>query len=149
MRFLIAAVALLAATPAFATDWALATSADDKSSAIFVDRDSIKKESDGMVRAQTFYALAADKDDGLAAIQLLQEYDCNGRRFRRLHMTAYFADGSTKLDTEYVTEWKVTKAGDQAEAMLEFVCAGGPKSSSVLSIGNQFPLHYARRELLK
>ena len=149
MRFVIAAAALLSATPAFATDWVLATQADDNSSAIFVDRDSIERRSDGMIRAQTFYALAVDKDDGLAAIGLQQEYDCSGRRFRRLYIRSYLADGSIKFETEYVTEWKKSDPGDQGAGMLDFICKDEFLGKDVLSIGSQLPLGYARRELFK
>jgi hypothetical protein len=148
MRFVIAAAALLSATPAFATDWVLATQADDNSSAIFVDRDSVQRNG-GMVQAETFYALAVDKDDGLAAIGLRQEYDCTGRRFRRLYIRSFLANGSVKFETEYVTDWKRSEPGDQGAGMLDFICNEEYRAQNTLSVGSQFPLDYARNTLFR
>jgi hypothetical protein len=148
MRILLAIAALLAATPAFATDWTLGTVADDKSSAMFVDRDSIEHETDGKIRAWVFYVLAEDKEGGVAAVALQQEYDCSAHSFRRLYIRSYDAGGAITLETEYVTDWKQNAPGDQGSRMQEFICSDGAFASDSLRLGEQLPIGYARSKLL-
>lgn len=147
MRYLLAIAALLGATPAFATDWTLATIAEDKSSAMFVDRDSVETLPDGHIRTWVFYAFARDQEGGIAGLSMQQEYDCDAKLHRRLFIRSHVASGAVDAEGEFVSEWLDNQPGDQGSLMLEFVCTNGAFQRGATSIGNEMPLGYARREL--
>lgn len=147
MRFLLAAAALLAATPAFATDWTLAAEGEGESTAVFLDRDSIEKLPGSMVRVWIFYAFAKDKGEGVAGIAARQEYDCANTRYRRLFLRTYDASAAVKVEGELVTEWKQNQPGDLGSTIQAFVCSGGAEKPGAKMLGAALPLAYARREL--
>lgn len=149
MRLLLAIAALLTATPAFAADWILATLAKDNSSAMFVDRDSVETLGDGHIRAWVFYAFAQDQEGGVAGISMQQEYDCAARRHRRLFIRSHRASGAVGVEGEFVTEWMDNRPGDQGGLMLDFICANDALKPEAVSIGDEMPLTYSRRELFK
>lgn len=146
MRLLIAAAAaMLAATPAFATDWVHAVTAENNAHALFVDRDRIETK-DGMIRVWVFYAFAREMRPGVAAIESQQEFDCANRRARRLYVRAYDANGQPGVEGELVTDWKTNEPGDVGDSLLDFVCSDAIRGKP--GLGSAVPLAYARRSLL-
>ena len=150
MRLILAATALLAATPACATDWVLATTAGNKASATYIDRDSVSTTSDGHIVVSAFYLRATDAEGGLAAMVITQEYDCGARRYRRLLMRGYRVDGSVVGAIDTPTEWKLGDGpGSQGVLLMDFVCAKRMLEPNRVGLGAELPLASGRRELLK
>lgn len=91
MRLVLAMAALLAATPASATDWRLlttATSGDGEAGYYLIDRDSIVR--DGGRAEATIYLVAET-----VTMNLKIEFDCPGKRLRPLGGTLVM-DGRTR-----------------------------------------------------
>ncbi len=149
MRILLAAAALLTATPAFAQNWTLAGEGEGHTTAVFVDRDSIENLPRRVIRAWVFYAFAEDKSGGLAGIASHQEYDCATQRHRRLFLRTYGGDGVMKVEGELVTEWKQNQPGDLGSTIMSFMCSNGAGKAGAKMLGSALPLAYARRELFK
>jgi len=142
----LAAAAALWTSPAMATDWWLVATTASKSSAALIDKDSIDKSDDNLRRAQTMQVFA--KDEGAAAaMQALIEFDCTGKRYNFISITAFKPSGE-KIDTQDGSRtWRTVEPGAVNESQLQFVCSSGAQPEGTVSFGSAMPIARARERL--
>jgi hypothetical protein len=132
----LAAAACLWAAPAAATDWYMVAVSDGKTTASFVDRDSIADMGANMRRAKTYQVFSVDKTDGTAAFQPFLEFDCSGARYRFISIKSINASGTVTRDDVGSGKWRTIDAGSMDEAQQQFVCSGGAKPASAVGYGS-------------
>ena len=137
MRLLLGIVALLAATPAMATDFVLAGRAGSAAQ-ILADRDSIQRPEEGHVVVHMLYVLAEDRR-GVAALDMTNEYDCTNRRYRRLRIGGIDAQGKSLGPDEKNLEWRDAVDGDTSGGILDFICTGEVSGKDATSLGGSLP----------
>ena len=125
MRILTLSAALIATTlssAAVAADWVLVTASTDGTLG-YIDRDSIRTQSNGYKRAWTRIVFAEPIDFGLTSAEIFKEFDCRERRSRTIQNITL--KGDSVFDSFSSTEgWSYHRPDSNAEAQLNFVCFG-------------------------
>lgn len=125
MRFkglAIAAIGLVGALlpmAAGAVQWVAAAESDDKSSRIYVDIDSIKRQG-STVQVWLYYVAYKERADGADALKTFVEVNCAGEDFRVFREIIY-VDGQVRSDTKLNTTL-TPPPGTTTAATLEAVC---------------------------
>jgi hypothetical protein len=122
--------ALLSATPVQATEWTAVAQSED--TLILADRSSVRRQSDGKVRARMFYVFSAD-ERGIAAVEGESEFDCANKRYRRTHVTGFDAQGGQVIDGDVDGEWDLANQDDIGTQAFTWVC-GGAKFNPALRV---------------
>lgn len=130
MRFLLAAAALLSATPAFATDWTVVGYSDD--TYVLADRDSVERPGQNRVIIRLLYVLREDRGV-MSAVEARTEYDCPNNRYRRLHIKGLDAQGAVKVEQDPGPEWKDFQPGDLGSGIFGRVCVSGAIKGDAVS----------------
>lgn len=130
VRFLGAAVLLVAAVPAQATDWYYVDSDANFANISFVDKDSIRADADGNLNA-SMYSVLAQPEEGVAAYLFSLAVDCKGNRSRLL--TGEPFDGAQKsMGSEKIdTPWEAIGQSSQGATIAGFICNRGNGSKSL------------------
>ena len=122
MRKLLLALALVAsagAVPAHAADWVIVGGSDVGTK--YVDRTSIRQVgSYKQAWARNDYR---DQSDQYERMQVLDHYDCAGRRTRTLQISVYFRNGQTD-SAQGGRVWDYVTPGSIDEFAFEYVCFG-------------------------
>ena len=125
MRILTLSAALIATTlssAAVASDWVYVVTTHE-GDAFYINRDSIRTQSNGYKRAwlQIIYGKPTDFGDTYA--EVLEEYDCNERRRRPIYRIDFNGvDGTTKYPR--TRQWYYARPDNTGELLLEYVCFG-------------------------
>lgn len=125
MRNLTLTASLIAAslsTAALAEYWLPVTSSRS-GDFIFIDRDTMRTQSDGYKRAWVMVVMAKPNASGDTHSKTYHEFDCRERRERYLQLT--FFKGST-VSSSFTPpgDWIYTSPGSVADGTLHFACFG-------------------------
>ena len=119
-----ALMAAFAAVPAQATNWVYIGTTDSRTTAYFVDRDSIGNGEEGSVAAAAYSVHAKDDPkDGTASAVLSLEFDCATPRYRFRHLVGYDARMKQSYDEVGSGKWRDVTTGSLEAAAHTFVCA--------------------------
>lgn len=130
VRFLGAAVLLVAALPAQAADWYYVDSEVNLANISFVDKDSIRADAEGNLNA-SMYSVLAQPEDGVAAYLFSIAVDCKGNRSRLL-TGELFDDAQKSMGSERIdAPWEPIGANSQGATIAGFVCNRGNGTPSV------------------
>ncbi|MCW3847985.1 hypothetical protein OF829_12115 [Sphingomonas sp. LB-2] len=147
MRFLLGIIALLAATPAFATDWTVVTNVEDRAM-VLADRDSVTREAGGTIKVRMLYVMRDDMEN-MAGLEMVNEFDCSARRYRRVSIRGIDADGALVREEAARPEWRDADPEAVSGTMLDFVCSGTISAAGTPRLGASTPaaMAEARRQL--
>lgn len=141
MRMMIGLVAaMLWAAPALAADWFLVEKAEDGTTAIFVDRDSIADMGIKTRRASVVYVPDEPGDDGAAGYRATLEYDCADPRYRFIDIDSLDIDGKRTASFPGSRNWRDIVAGTLDDTARKFVCSNGEEPSGTRSYGAELPV---------
>lgn len=149
IAFGLAVAAAVWASPAFATNWYLVATTEDKAVGVLVDRDSISDIGGNVKRAVATQILAKDNANGAAALQALLEFDCTGSRYRFISLTSYTVAGAKLKDSIGSGLWRPVVSTAVIGAQLQFVCTSGTEPEEAISFGGGLPIEKARAWLLE
>lgn len=139
MRLAIATAAGVAAiwtTPALATNWYLVGISDSRTTASFVDKDSITDMGENMRRARTYQVFSETASDGSAAYNPYLEFDCVQPRYRFVSIKSIDINGNAFRDDEGSGKWRAIDKGSLDESQQPFVCSDGTRPASAVSYGS-------------
>lgn len=123
------------ATPAMATNWYLVGISDSRTTASFVDKDSIADMGENMRRARTYQVFSETASDGSAAYNPYLEFDCIQPRYRFVSIKSIDINGKVFRDDEGSGKWRPIDKGSLDEAQQTFVCSNGARPASAVSYG--------------
>jgi hypothetical protein len=139
MRFVIALAAASAAiwsTPALAANWYLVGVSETRTTASFVDKDSITDMGENMRRARTYQVFSETSSDGSAAFSPFLEFDCVQPRYRFISIKSIDINGNSFRDDEGSGKWRPIDKGSLDESQQTFVCSNGARPASAVSYGS-------------
>lgn len=125
MRIITLSAALIATTlssAAVAADWVLVTASTDGTLG-YIDRDSIRTQSNGYKRAWMRIVYAEPIDYGITSTEIFKEFDCRERRSRSIQ-TIIVIDDSISDSFSSTEGWTYERPDSNGEAGLEYVCFG-------------------------
>lgn len=102
-----------------AVQWVPVAEAEDGSSKVYVDRDSIKRRGK-TVQLWTYHVFRQRTEDGMDALKMLKEVNCTTGDYRVFREIIYI-EGRVQSDTKYNTTYAATP-GTLGEAVFEAVC---------------------------
>ncbi len=101
---------------------------DGRSNDYYIDSSSIKEIKSGIIRARVKFVPSSGsplkhfKDKIVNYSTELKEYDCSGRRIRRLVVTIHFDDGTNETGSFENARWEPILHKTFDENIYEFVC---------------------------
>ena len=122
--------------PASATNWYLVGISDSRTTASFVDKDSISDMGENMRRARTYQVFSETASDGSAAYNPYLEFDCVQPRYRFVSIKSIDINGKAFRDDEGSGKWRAIDKGSLDEAQQSFVCSNGAQPASAVSYGD-------------
>jgi hypothetical protein len=131
-----AGVAAIWATPALATNWYLVGISETRTTASFVDKDSITDMGENMRRARTYQVFSETASDGSAAYNPYLEFDCVQPRYRFVSIKSIDINGNAFRDDEGSGKWRAIDKGSLDESQQTFVCSDGARPASAVSYGS-------------
>jgi len=140
-----ALAALLAATPASATDWILLRDLVALTRLDFVDRDSLRVEN-GQAEAMIYTVFREDTPSGMAAIEVRYLFDCARPRGRMLFARTFDANQQVRSEGPVTEEWSDIEARNFLAFVRPFACSNGAAPSGA-SMGSAHPFASTRRIL--
>ena len=102
----------------------------------YADPDTIRKTGDRVKLWILADYKIINEEYGVASARQKDEYDCKGRKQRRLFIVFYSGHmnkGETVLIHKSRGDWEEIPRGSLVEAMLEFACGLQPKSAPTFS----------------
>lgn len=143
----IALAATLWAMPASAKNWYLVATSESKTTAYFIDRDSITSIGSSIRRVTAWSVHSTDDSDGTASRELVLEFDCTTPRYRFMHLTGYSATLRVLADDVGSGTWRTVSAGSLDAAARNFACSGGTRPTTAKSYGAGNPFKAGRLAL--
>jgi hypothetical protein len=131
-----AGVAAIWATPALATNWYLVGISETRTTASFVDKDSITDMGENMRRARTYQVFSETASDGSAAYNPYLEFDCVQPRYRFVSIKSIDINGNAFRDDEGSGKWRAIDKGSLDESQQTFVCSNGARPTTAVSYGS-------------
>jgi len=150
MKLISLAVLMLsvAATPALAEDWVLATVSDDSSAALLIDVDTIGDEAGGIhgLRVLTVMKVTTQSFDALVSDVRV---DCGAHKIRVGRTSAHDLTGKQLLVEEDGPElgWDAVTPGSNYDTVVKMVCQETPMSKA--HYGAKMPIAKVRAELVR
>ena len=113
--------------PAAAKNWFLVATSESKSTAYFIDRDSIVNTGGSLRRITAWSVHSTDDTDGTSSRELVLEFDCTTPRYRFLHLTGYNASLTVLADDVGSGKWRDITGGSLDDSARQFACSGGAR----------------------
>jgi hypothetical protein len=139
--------AMVWSMPASAKNWFLIATSESKTTAYFVDRDSIVNTGGPLRRLTAWSVHSTDDTDGTASRELVLEFDCTTPRYRFLHLTGYNASLTVLADDVGSGKWRDVGAGSLDDSARQFACSGGTRPTTARSYGAGNPFKAGRAAL--
>jgi len=143
----VALAAVFWSMPVSAKNWFLVATSESKTTAYFIDRDSIVNTGASLRRITAWSVHSTDDTDGTASRELVLEFDCSAPRYRFLHLTGYNASLTVLADDVGSGKWRDVGAGSLDDSARQFACSGGTRPTSAKSYGAGNPFAAGRRAL--
>ncbi|MBN8814685.1 MAG: hypothetical protein J0J06_04465 [Sphingomonas sp.] len=143
----LALAATLWAMPASAKNWYLVATSESRTTAYFIDRDSIVTTSTSLRRVTAWSVHSTDDSDGTASRELVLEFDCANPRYRFLHLTSYTASLTVVADDVGSGTWRTVSSGSLDDSARQFACSGGIRPTSAKNYGAGNPFKAGRAAL--
>ena len=143
----VALAAVFWAMPASAKNWFLVATSQARTTAYFIDRDSIVSTGTSLRRLTAWSVHSTDDNDGTASRELVLEFDCATPRYRFLHLTGYNANLTVLADDVGSGTWRAVTSGSLDDSARQFACSGGTRPASAKSYGAGNPFAAGRRAL--
>lgn len=143
----VALAALFWSMPASAKNWFLVATSSARTTAYFIDRDSIVNIGTSLRRVTAWSVHSTDDANGTASRELSLEFDCSSPRYRFLHLTGYNANLTVLADDVGSGTWRPVTSGSLDDSAREFACSGGTRPTSAKSYGAGNPFRAGRAVL--
>lgn len=143
----VALAAVFWSMPASAKNWFLVATSESKTTAYFIDRDSIVNTGASLRRLTAWSVHSTDDTDGTASRELVLEFDCSTPRYRFLHLTGYDASLTVLADDVGSGKWREASDGSLDDTARQFACSGGTRPTTARSYGAGNPFAAGRRAL--
>ncbi len=143
----IALAAVLWSMPATAKNWYLVATSESRSTAYFIDRDSIVNSGTSLRRATAWSVHSTSDSDGTASRELQLEFDCSTPRYRFLHLTGYNSSLTVLSDDVGSGTWRAVTSGSLDDSARQFACSGGMRPTTAISYGAGNPFKAGRAAL--
>lgn len=140
----IALAAVFWAMPASAKNWYLVATSESRTTAYFIDRDSITSTGSSLRRVTAWSVHSTDDSDGTASRELVLEFDCVNPRYRFLHLTGYSSSLSVLADDVGSGTWRSVSKGSLDDSARQFACSGGTRPTTAKSYGAGNPFKAGR-----
>ena len=147
MLKLIALAAMVWSVPASAKNWFLVATSETRTTAYFIDRDSIVDTGSSIRRITAWSVHSSDDNEGTASRELVLEFDCSTPRYRFLHLTGYNASLTVLSDDVGSGKWRTISSGSLDDSARQFACSGGARPTTAKSYGAGNPFAAGRRAL--
>ena len=147
MLKLIALAAMVWSVPASAKNWFLVATSESRTTAYFIDRDSIVDTGSSIRRITAWSVHSTDDNEGTASRELILEFDCSTPRYRFLHLTGYSANLTVLNEDVGSGKWRAISSGSLDDSARQFACSGGAQPTTARSYGASNPFAAGRRAL--
>ncbi len=144
LKWVVVAAAMLSSVPASAKNWFLVAVSESRTTAYFIDRDSIVNTGASLRRLTAWSVHSTDDTDGTASRELVLEFDCTTPRYRFLHLTGYNANLTVLADDVGSGKWRSVDSGSLDDSARQFACSGGTRPTSAKSYGAGNPFKAGR-----
>lgn len=147
LKWGVVAAAMLCAMPASAKNWFLVATSESRTTAYFIDRDSIVNTGSSLRRVTAWSVHSTSDSDGTASRELILEFDCSTPRYRFLHLTGYNANLTVLADDVGSGTWRTVANGSLDDSARQFACSGGTRPTTAKSYGAGNPFKAGRAAL--